>query len=358
MSIPSESERAGAGLPTGPAGRSPWTALVAAKQRIAADRSEAQARAATTLAVGDQFRRDAVEAASLLPAAMQRHAAPGSSNRALHEGIEIITAPSGMAGGTKALHEGHGLFLKIPDNGLGIYPSDELAAKATKLEVNAAAAVHAIDTVHFNTPLMTVVDVPTSSADGHAATIQRVMVQAQVPLAGSTLCCGSADGGHTMHFDPEQDEAVVLPLAEHFHLKALDGGYQSASRWVKHWVEVEPVRAAGDDAGSRGLAPFEVDSAAGTGASGPGGDSDHDDRGGHTSSHDLKKRSSDRGAEGTWREALEALDRRTDHPTTAEIVRAMGLSPLRISRLTDPCATQEPQGATEDHEAPDTKGGS
>jgi len=80
------------------------------------------------------------------------------------------------------MHNRFGLFLKTPDSTSSLYHSGVLAAKAQKLEVNAARAVHDMDSVHVNAPLMTVVDVPYADPTSRATNVQRVMVQARVPV--------------------------------------------------------------------------------------------------------------------------------------------------------------------------------
>lgn len=114
-----------------------------------------------------------------------------------------------------------GLFLKTPEDE-GIYGSAVMAAKVMKLEAKAAQWVHAMDSMHVNAVLTTVVDATYYRCGPHSApreTVQRVQVQAHVALGQDTLRVGSPDGvQHTFHVDSEQEEDVVQPLADHFHL--------------------------------------------------------------------------------------------------------------------------------------------
>jgi len=77
-----------------------------------------------------------------------------------------ITDAGGIAGGTKAVDERFGLFLKTPDDQRGIFGSMVMAAKVMKLEVNANRWIHGIDSIHVNATLSTVVDVPYKQRDG------------------------------------------------------------------------------------------------------------------------------------------------------------------------------------------------
>ena len=115
--------------------------------------------------------------------------------------IRLIDA-GGVAGGAKAVDEANGLFLKTPDNSLGIYPSDVLACKAAKHEVTAAAYLHSMSLLHINAPLMLIVDVPHGpTSELGCRAVQRVLVQSKVNVSGDTLRVGSSNGGRTMHVD-------------------------------------------------------------------------------------------------------------------------------------------------------------
>jgi len=111
------------------------SALVAAKQIIALDTAQARERLSVIEAVGDQFRFDAYTAALHLPRALQLHrqrrkleGGSDTSAAAIHVGprhtlsggLRILDGSNGVAGGAKAAHPTHGLFLKIPDNGAGM----------------------------------------------------------------------------------------------------------------------------------------------------------------------------------------------------------------------------------------------
>lgn len=93
-----------------------------------------------------RFGREAIRSAWELPAVASRRReklrggsdVPGAD---AHSSVRMVDV-GGAAGGAKAVDPARGFFLKTPDNAEGIYPSDVLAAKATKLEVHASAHVH------------------------------------------------------------------------------------------------------------------------------------------------------------------------------------------------------------------------
>ena len=64
----------------------------------------------------------------------------------------------GRAGGVKAVHKRRGLFVKFAFDQEGIYGSMAMAAKAAKREAAASRWVHAMDSIHVNTPLLECVD--------------------------------------------------------------------------------------------------------------------------------------------------------------------------------------------------------
>jgi len=58
----------------------------------------------------------------------------------------------GLAGGAKAIHRRYGLFLKTPDDSIGIYGTMVMAAKVVKLESNANRWILGMDSIHVNAP--------------------------------------------------------------------------------------------------------------------------------------------------------------------------------------------------------------
>lgn len=128
-----------------------------------------------------QFLQDAISAARAVPAAIQRAAAEkqpdgpaeseqGSSasdrDQSAHPGIHSLRLLSGhgFAGGAKLVDDHRGLFLKTPDDSLGIYGSLVMAGKVMKLEAKASEAVHGMDSTHISAPLTVVLDVPCGSS--------------------------------------------------------------------------------------------------------------------------------------------------------------------------------------------------
>jgi len=120
-----------------------------------------------------------------------------------------------------------------------------MAAKAAKREAAASRWVHALDSMHVNTPLLECVDLDVSLVGGGSRMI-RVQVYAQVAVTGchvevsqfeyehevvqelqrvlpvqaakSTLRVGSCDACKSLHVDEAQMHDVVRPLAAHFYL--------------------------------------------------------------------------------------------------------------------------------------------
>lgn len=131
-----------------------------------------------------------------------------------------------------------------------------MAAKAAKREASASRWVHAMDSVHVSTPLLECVDIRVALTGGGHCTI-RVQAFTRIDVRGcmkydikdfershrnqfgtrlpdpdlsdfteafkasihsTTMRVGSADGRLSIHWDDEQLEDVVKPLAKHFFL--------------------------------------------------------------------------------------------------------------------------------------------
>ena len=181
---------------------------------ILATRAHASGTANTLLDAETAEENGGAESGAVAEASSSRTVGNCSADQRDSNDIQLVDV-GGVAGGAKAVHKALGLFLKTPDDSHGIYGSMVMAAKVMKLEVNANRYIHGMDSIHVSAPLSTIVDVPCKNCGGDY--VQRVQVQALLPVGPETLRVGSSDGGVTMHQDAEQDD-VVEAVSMRFHL--------------------------------------------------------------------------------------------------------------------------------------------
>ena len=166
---------------------------------ILATRAHASGTANTLLDAETAEENGGAESGAVAEASSSRTVGNCSADQRDSNDIQLVDV-GGVAGGAKAVHKALGLFLKTPDDSHGIYGSMVMAAKVMKLEVNANRYIHGMDSIHVSAPLSTIVDVPCKNCGGDY--VQRVQVQALLPVGPETLRVGSSDGGVTMHQDP------------------------------------------------------------------------------------------------------------------------------------------------------------
>jgi len=144
-------------------GSDPQAAFTTAKQLIPLSASDAETKTNRLHEEGTRFHDGVVAALDGFPP-VELHAGyktmfSARDKETIQEATELeFVDVGGHAGGAKAVHKGRGLFFKFAFDQEGIYGSMAMAAKAAKREAAASRWVHAMDSIHVNTPLLECVD--------------------------------------------------------------------------------------------------------------------------------------------------------------------------------------------------------